>query len=144
MIDCLLVPAEEETGKGLRTLFHLTYGRIHILVDEDWEKRSEDLVLHDRIVPSHWIDHRGIEIAGLRVGRPTSDDLLLIDETSQALSGLWADNARVVVGPALRVGPVQLNDSFLALCNELLRDRFVHVGVSGRSAPLAAPGRRTP
>src|SRR5208282_1823283 len=118
MIDCLLVPAEEETGKGLRMLFHLANGSVHVLVGEDWEKRSEDLVLHDRIVPCHRINNRRIEIAGLRIGRPTSDDLLLIDETSQALSSLWADDARVVVGPALRVGPVQLNDSFLALCNE--------------------------
>src|SRR5271170_253103 len=119
MIDCLLVPAEEETGKGLRTLFHLTYGRIHILVDEDWEKRSEDLVLHDRIVPRHWVDNRGIEIACVWVGGPPNDDLLLIDETSQALSSLWADDARVVVGPALRISPIQYHDSFLAFLNKL-------------------------
>src|SRR5271170_5087266 len=119
MIDCLLVPAEEETGKRLRMLLHLANGRIHVLVDEDWENRSEDLVLHDRIVPRHWVDNRGIEIGGLRVGRPTSDDLLLIDETSQALSSLWADDARVVVGPALRISPIQYHDGFLAFLNKL-------------------------
>src|SRR5271156_3944550 len=118
-IDRLLISAEEEAGKRLRMLLHLANGRIHVLVCEDWQKRPKDLVLHDRIVPSHWIDDRGIEIAGLRVRRSTSDDLLLIDETSQALSGLWADDARVVVGPVLRISPIQFHDSFLAFLNKL-------------------------
>src|SRR5271154_1316390 len=122
MIDCLLVPAEEETGKWLWTLFHLANGSVHVLVGEDWEKRPKDLVLHDRIVPCHRINNRRIEIAGLRVGRPTSDDLLWIDETSQALSSLWADDARVVVGPALWISPIQFHDSFLAFLNRLLCD----------------------
>ena len=30
-------------------LFHLANGSVHVLVGEDWEERSEDLVLHDRI-----------------------------------------------------------------------------------------------
>src|SRR5271156_4346958 len=122
MIDCLLVPAEEETGKGLRTLFHLANGSVHVLVGEDWQKRPKDLVLHDRIVPCHRINDRRIEIAGLRVRRSTSDDLLLIDETSQTLSGLWTDDARVVVGPALRISPIQLHDSILAFLNKLFCD----------------------
>src|SRR5271163_1270635 len=119
VIDCLLISAEEEARKGLRMLLHLANGRIHVLVGEDWQKRPKDLVLHDRIIPCHWINDRRIEIAGLRVRRPTSDDLLLIDETSQALSGLWTDDARVVVGPALRISPIQLHDSFLAFLNKL-------------------------
>src|SRR5271169_5062572 len=144
MIDCLLVPAEEETGERLRMLFHLANGSIHVLVGEDWQKRPKDLVLHDRIVPRHRINDRRIEIAGLRVGRPTSDDLLLIDDTSEALSSLWADDARVVVGPALRISPIQFHDSFLAFLNELFCNCFVHIGVYGRCTRLAAPGRRTP
>src|ERR1700722_17113116 len=144
MIDCVLVPAEEETGKGLRMLFYLPYGRIHVLVAEDWEKRSEDLVLHDGIVPRHWVDNRGIEIACVRVGGPAYYDFLLIDQACQTFSGLGANDAGVVVRSALGVGPVQLDHRLLALRNKLLRDRFVHVGVSGRSAPLAAPGRSPP
>src|SRR5438309_12077642 len=105
MIDCLLVPAEEETGKRLRMLLHFAKGRVDVLVGEDWQQRPKDLVLHDRIVPCRRINDRRIEIAGLRVRRPTSDDLLLIDETSQALSSLWGDDARIVVGPALRISP---------------------------------------
>src|SRR5271170_757805 len=101
-------------------LLHFANGRVYVLVGEDWKKRPKDLVLHDRVVPCHWINDRGIEIACLRVGRTTSDDLLWIDETSQALRSLWADDARVVVGPALRISPIQFHDSFLALCNELL------------------------
>src|SRR6267142_4317927 len=120
VLDRLLISAEEEAGKRLRMLLHLANGRIHVLVGEDWKKRPKDLVLHDRIVPSHWIDDRGIEIACLRVGGPAYDDFCLIDEARQAFGGLWANNAGIVVGPALRVGPVQLNHSFLALCNELL------------------------
>src|SRR5271168_4397907 len=119
MIDCLLVPTEEETGERLRMLFHLTNGSVHVLVGKDRENRSEDLVLHDRIIPCHWIDNRGIEIAGLRVERPTSNDLLLIDETSQALSSFWADDARIVIGPALRISPIQFHDSFLAFLNKV-------------------------
>src|SRR5271170_5027059 len=119
VIDRLLISAEQEAGKRLRMLLHLANGRIHVLVGEDGKKRPKDLVLHDRIVPSDWIDDRGIEIACLRVERPTSDDLLLIDETSQALSGLWADDARVVVGPALWISPIQFHDSFLAFLNKL-------------------------
>src|SRR5271155_641048 len=120
VIDRLLISAEEEAGKRLRMLLHLANSRIHVLVGEDWKKRPEDLFFHDRIVPSHWIDDRGIKIACLRVGGPTYDDFFLIDEARQAFGGLWADNAGIVVGPALRVGPVQLNHCFLALCNELL------------------------
>src|SRR5271163_766079 len=88
VIDCLLIAAEEEAGKRLRTLLHLANGRIHVLVGEDWKKRPKDLVLHDRIVPSHWIDDRGIEIACLRVGGPAYDDFFLIDQASQAFGGL--------------------------------------------------------
>src|SRR5882762_2683720 len=119
MIDRLLISAEEEAGKRLRMLLHLANGRIHVLICEDWQNRPKDLVLHDRIVPCHRINDRRIEIAGLRVRRSTSNDLLLIDETSQALSSLWTDDARVVVGPALRISPIQLHDSFLAFLNKL-------------------------
>src|ERR1700729_688423 len=144
MIDCLLVLAEEETGKGLRMLFHLANGSVHVLVGEDWEKRSKDLVLHDWVVPCHWVDNSGIEIAYIRVRDPAYDDFLLIDQACQTFSGLGANDAGVVVRSALGVGPVQLDRRLLALSNELLRNRFVHVGVSGRSAPLAAPGRSPP
>src|SRR5271167_307677 len=144
MIDCLLVPAEEETGKGLRMLFHLANGSVHVLVGEDWEKRSEDLVLHDRIIPCDWVDNRGIKIACIRVRGPAYDDFLLIDQACQTFGGLGANDAGVVVRSALGVGPVQLDHRLLALSNKLLRNRFVHVGVSGRSAPLAAPSRSPP
>src|SRR5271169_3623789 len=144
MINCLLVPAEEETGERLRMLFHLANGSVHVLVGEDWENRSEDLVLHDGVVPCHWVDNRGIEIACIRVRGPAYDDFLLIDQACQTFGGLGAKDAGVVVRSALGVGPVQLDHRFLALSNKLLRDRFVHVGVSGRSAPLAAPCRSPP
>src|SRR5271170_1992248 len=99
VIDRLLISAEEEAGKRLRMLLHLANGSIHVLVSKDWKKRPKDLVLHDRIVPCHRINNRRIEIAGLRVRRSTSDDLLLIDEDRKSISSLWADDARVVVGP---------------------------------------------
>src|ERR1700693_489547 len=62
VIDRLLISAEEEAGKRLRMLLHLANGRIHVLVCEDWKERPKDLVLHDRVVPSHWIDDRGMQI----------------------------------------------------------------------------------
>src|ERR1700733_14378029 len=80
VVDRLLISAEEEAGKRLRMLFHLANGRVHVLVGEDWKKRPKDLVLHDRIVPGHWIDDRGIEIACLLVEGPAYDDLFLFDE----------------------------------------------------------------
>src|SRR5271170_4830514 len=52
MVDRLLVTAEKETGKGLWMLLHLANGRIHVFIGEDRENRSEDFVLHNRIVPS--------------------------------------------------------------------------------------------
>src|SRR5271156_998545 len=122
VIDRLLISAEEEARKRLRMLLHLANGRIHVLVGKDWKKRPKDLVLHDRIVPSHWIDDRGIEIACLRVGGPAYDDFLLIDQARQTFSGLGANNAGVVVRSALRVGPVQLDHRLLALSNKLLRN----------------------
>src|SRR5271167_525350 len=67
VIDRLLVAAKQEAGKRLRMLFHLANGSVHVLVGENWEKRSEDLVLHDRIIPCHWIDDRGIEVSCLWV-----------------------------------------------------------------------------
>src|ERR1700723_2713518 len=119
VIDRLLISAEEEAGKRLRMLLHLANGRIHVPVCEDWKERPKDLVLHDRIVPSHWIDDRGIEIACVRVGGPAYDNFLLIDQARQTFGGIWADNAGVVVGPAFGVSPIELNRSFLALRNEL-------------------------
>src|ERR1700724_2611376 len=83
VIDRLLVAAKQETGKRLRMLFHFTNGSLHVLVGEDWEKRSEDLVLHDRVVPCHWVDNRGIEIACIRVRGPAYDDFLLMAQASQ-------------------------------------------------------------
>src|SRR5579863_4162743 len=120
VIDRLLISAEEEAGKRLRMLLHLANGRIHVLVGEDGKDRPKDLVLHDRIVPSHWIDDRGIEITSLRVGTPAYDNSFLIDQARQAFGGLWADNAGIVVGPALGVSPIELDHRLLALRNELL------------------------
>src|ERR1700728_4000978 len=120
VIDRPVVSAEEEAGKRLRMLLHLANGRIHVLVGEDWKERPKDPVLHDRIVPCHWVDSRGIEMACGRVGTPAYDNFLLIDQARQTFGGLWADNARVVVRSALGGGPAHLNHSFLALCNELL------------------------
>src|ERR1700722_4437329 len=37
-VDRFLITTEEETGKGLRVLLHLTDGGIHISIDQDWEK----------------------------------------------------------------------------------------------------------
>src|SRR5271167_3958449 len=122
VIDRLLISAEEEAGKRLRMLLHLANGRIHVLVCEDWKERPKDLVLHDRIVPSHWIDDRGIEIACVRVGTPAYDNSLLIDQAGQTFGGLWADNAGVVVRSALGVSPIELDHRLLAFRNKLLCD----------------------
>src|SRR6267154_3862130 len=122
VIDRLLISAEEETGKRLRMLLHLANGRIHVLVCEDWKERPKGLVLHDRIVPSHWIDDRGIEIACVRVGTPAYHNFLLIDQARQTFGGLWADNAGVVVRSALGVSPIELDHRLLALRNKLLCD----------------------
>src|SRR5271169_1314902 len=93
VVDRFLITAEEETGKGLWTLLHLTNGGINVLIGEDREKRSKDLVLHDWIVPCHGIKDRGIDIARLRVGRTSCDDLLLIDEADEALDSLCANHS---------------------------------------------------
>src|SRR5580658_8965851 len=122
VIDRLLISAEQEPRKRLRMLLHLANGRIHVLVGEDWKKRPKDLVLHDRIVPSHWIDDRGIEIACLRVGGPAYDDFFWIDQARQTFGGLWADNAGVVVRSALGVSPIELDHRLLALRDKLLCD----------------------
>src|SRR5271168_4970007 len=90
VVDRFLVTAEEKARKRLRMLLHLTDGGIHILVGEDREKRSKDLVLHDRIVPRHRIEDGRIDVPRPRIGRAASNDLLLIDETCQAFYGLWA------------------------------------------------------
>src|ERR1700679_411823 len=104
VIDRLLISAEEEAGKRLRMLLHLANGRIHVLVDEDWKNRPKDLVLHDWVVPCHWVDNRGIEIACVRVGTPAYDNFLLIDQARKTFGGLWADNAGVLFGSLLGVG----------------------------------------
>src|SRR5271170_6135624 len=93
VIDRLLISAEEEARKRLRMLLHLANGRIHVLVCEDWKERPKDLVLHDLIVPCHWVDNRGIEIACIRVRGPAYDDFLLIDQACQTFSGLGANDA---------------------------------------------------
>ena len=71
-------------------LFHLANGGVHVLVGEDWEKRSEYLVLHDRVVPCHWVDNRGVEIACVQPEAPPIDDFPLIDQACQSFSGRGA------------------------------------------------------
>src|SRR5271156_6848877 len=122
VIDRFLISAEAEAGKRLRMLLRLANGRIHILVGEDWKDRPKDFVLHDRVVPSHWIDDRGIEIACVRVGTPAYHNFLLVDQARQTFGSAWADNAGIVVRPALRVSAVKLDHRLLALRNELLCD----------------------
>src|SRR5271168_96813 len=61
VIDCLLVAAKQEAGKRLRMLFHLANGSVNVLVGEDWEKRSKNLIVHDRVVPCHWVNNCGID-----------------------------------------------------------------------------------
>src|SRR6267142_6417267 len=131
MIDRLLVTAEEETGKGLRMLLHLTNGGIHTLIGKDWEKRSKDFVLHDRIVPGNGVNDRGIDVACLRVGRAASDDFALVDKACKTFNRLGTYDARVVVGSVPRIIPVQLDDGFFAPLNEFLGNGFMHISVSG-------------
>src|SRR6267154_5328138 len=131
MIDRLLVTAEEETRKGLRMLLHLTNGGIHTLIGKDWEERSKDFVLHDRIVPGNGVNVRGIDVACLRVGRAASDDFVLVDKTCETFNRLGTYDARVVVGSVPRIMPVQLDYGFLALLNEFLGNGFMHISVSG-------------
>ena len=130
MIDGLLVTAEEKGGERLWVLLHFKNGRIDILVREDRQKRAEDLILHDRIVPGHGIEDCRIEVARLWVRRTAGDNLLLIDEPRQALNSSWADDARVV-GIVLRIGPLELDHCLLALRNELPDNGFVDTGVTG-------------
>src|SRR5712671_2096942 len=131
MIDRLLVTAEEETGKGLRMLLHLTNGGIHTLIGKDWEERSKDFVLHDRIVPGNGVNDRGIDVACLRFGCTASDDFALVDKTCETFDRLGTYDPRVVIESALRIIPVQLDDSFLAFLNEFLGNGFMHISVSG-------------
>src|SRR5580692_3223625 len=79
VVDRLLVTAEKETGKGFWMLLHLTNGRIHVFIREDWENRPEDFVLHDRVVPRDRIQDRGIEVARFAVGRTSGHNLALIN-----------------------------------------------------------------
>ena len=130
MIDSLLVTAEEEAGKRFWALLHLENGRIDVLVSEDRQKRPEELILHDWIVPRHGIEDCWIDVARFRVRHTTGDDLLLINEPRQALNSFWADDARVV-GIVLRIGSVELDHCLLALRNELPDNGFVHIGVTG-------------
>src|ERR1700730_16135435 len=88
MINCLLVTTEEETGKGLRTLLHLTNGGIHTLIGKNWEERSKDFVLHDRIVPGNGVNDGGIHVACLRVGRAASDDFAWVDKACEKFNRL--------------------------------------------------------
>src|SRR5260370_20063708 len=98
MIDRLLVTAEEETGKGLRMLLHLTNGGIHTLIGEDWQERSKDFVFHDRIVPGNGVNDVVIDVACLRVGRASSDDFALVDKACESFKRLGTYHARIVVG----------------------------------------------
>src|SRR6202030_2239363 len=130
MIDSLLVTGEEEAGKRFWALLHLKNGRIDVLVRENRQKRSKDLILHDWIVPRHGIEDCRIDVARFRVRRASGDNLLLINEPRQALNSFWADDARVV-GIVLRIGPVELDHCLLALGNEIPDNGFVHIRVTG-------------
>src|SRR5260370_33660566 len=102
MIDRLLVTAEEETGKGLRTLLHLTNGGIHTLIGKDWEEPSEDFVLHDRIVAGNGINALGIDVASLRVGFTASDDFALADKRCNTFDRRGTYDQVAGAGSALR------------------------------------------
>src|SRR5260370_35517089 len=108
MIDRLLVTAEEETGKGLRMLLHLTNGGIHTLIGKDWEERSKDFALHDRIVPGNGVNDRGVERGCLRVGCAPSDDFALGYKAWEAFASLGRSHRRVCAGSAHRIFALEL------------------------------------
>src|SRR6266478_5609833 len=144
VVDRFLITTEKEGGKRFRVLLHLTDGDIHISIDKDWEKRSKDFVFHDRIVPGNGVNDGGIDVACLRVGRAASDDVAFVDKACETFNRLGTYDVRVVVGSVPRIIPVQLDDGFFAPLNEFLGNGFMHISVSGCSAPLAAPIRCTP
>src|SRR6266436_6753244 len=71
-----------------RMRLHLTNGGIHTLIGKDWEERSKDFVLHDRIVPGNGVNDGGIDVACLRVGRAASDDFALVDKACETFDRL--------------------------------------------------------
>src|SRR5580658_983148 len=77
MIDSFLVVAEEESGERFGALLHFENGRVNLLVGEDRKKRSEDLIVHNWIVPRDGIEDCGIDVARCGVRRTAGDDLLL-------------------------------------------------------------------
>src|SRR5260370_8229591 len=105
VVDRLLVTAEEETGKGLRMLLHLTNGGIHTLIGKDWEERSKDFVLHDRIVPGNGVNDGGIDVSCLRVGRAASDDFALVDKACETFDRLGPYNPHAAFDPAFQILP---------------------------------------
>src|SRR5580692_1282782 len=140
VVDRLLVTAEKETGKRFWMLLHLANRRIHVFIGKDWKNRPEDFVFHDRVVPRDRIQNRGIEVASFAVGRTSGDNLALINQGYEPINCFRADDAGVVVGPALRIGSVQLDHGLLAFLYKLVGNRFVHIGIPGRGAPLPTPG----
>src|SRR5882724_9174862 len=130
VVDGFLIAAEEKAGKRLRMFLHLLNGRINVLIGENREKRTKDFIFHYWIVPGDWINNGGIDIACLRIGYAARDDFRLIDKVREPLDSLWAYNSRIIVGPALRISPIQLDHCFFALLYKLLGNGFLHVGVS--------------
>src|SRR5580698_7851406 len=68
MIDSPLVTTKQESRQRLWVSLHFPNRCVQVFVSKDGKKRAEDLVLHDRIVPSHRIKNRRVNVSSFWIG----------------------------------------------------------------------------
>src|SRR5262249_40936530 len=98
---------------------------------------------HDFVGPRDRVEDGGVEITSLRVGLPTVNDLLGIDQRRKPFDRGRTDDAGVV-RVVLGVHAVEFDDSLFAFGYEMFRDGLMNDSVARRSAPLSSPSHRTP
>jgi hypothetical protein len=101
-VDGLLVSAEDEARERTPGLRHARQRFVEGLVGQDRQDRTEDLVLHDLVVPGDGIEKRGVEVMRFRVRLAAGDHLGGIDERRQPGNRFRIDDARII-GVGLRI-----------------------------------------
>ena len=125
-VDHLLVAAENVSGEGFGKRLDLLNKFSKVGISENRQKRPENLVLHDFVGPGNGVEDSRVEITGLRVGLPTVNNLLGIDQGCKPFDSGGTNDTRVI---RITLGncAIKLDDSFLAFpyeffCHGLMDD----------------------
>mgnify|MGYP000506047389 CR=1 FL=1 len=124
--EAFFVAGEEVEGQWMSHRVDLCYRASQRFVGEDRKYRSEDLLLHDRIVESYVIKDRWFDLKCFTAGTATADGFGRIDQAVDTVEMFFVDDLPVI--PVFqRFFAVLAADLAAKFCNQCVFDLRVAV-----------------